>query len=97
MSSSSPAFCISSFLLITFSLICETVQAQNTRLLPQEEKDALKEIGEQLGKKDWDFNLNPCDGSTNWTTPGTDDLSVYVSNVTCNCSAPDGFCHVQTM
>ncbi|KAK2976520.1 hypothetical protein RJ640_023902 [Escallonia rubra] len=26
--------------------------------------NALKEIAEQLGKSDWDFNLNPCDGNS---------------------------------
>ncbi|KAJ8549417.1 hypothetical protein K7X08_033124 [Anisodus acutangulus] len=91
----------SPFLLITFTflvLICETIQAQtNGRLLPKEEKNALKEIADQLGKKDWNFNVNPCDESTNWTTPGTDNNSIYVNNVTCNCSTSDGFCHVQIM
>ncbi|XP_060194548.1 probable leucine-rich repeat receptor-like serine/threonine-protein kinase At3g14840 isoform X2 [Lycium barbarum] len=99
MMSSSP-FSISSFLLITFSfaLICETVEAQtNGRIFPQEEKNALKEIADQLGKKDWNFDLNPCDGNTNWTTPRIDDKSLYVNNVTCNCSTPDGFCHVQSI
>ncbi|MCD9646966.1 hypothetical protein HAX54_037231 [Datura stramonium] len=91
---------ISSFLLITFTLvllISETnIQAQtNPRLLPKEEKNALKEIGEQLGKKDWDFNLNPCDGNTNWNTPKSN--SPYYNNVTCNCATPDGFCHVERL
>ncbi|XP_060194541.1 probable LRR receptor-like serine/threonine-protein kinase At1g07650 isoform X3 [Lycium barbarum] len=97
--SSSP-FSISSFLLVTFSfaLICETVEAQtNGRIFPQEEKNALKEIADQLGKKDWNFDLNPCDGNTNWTTPISDDKPLYVNNVTCNCSTPDGFCHVQSI
>ncbi|MCE3051545.1 hypothetical protein HAX54_050119 [Datura stramonium] len=58
-----------------------------------EPKNALKEIGEQLGKKDWDFNLNPCDGNTNWNTPKSN--SPYYNNVTCNCATPDGFCHVE--
>ncbi|KAK4347286.1 hypothetical protein RND71_033625 [Anisodus tanguticus] len=95
---SSSAFYISSFLLITFSLslISETIQAQsNGRLLPQEEKNALKEIAEQLGKKDWDFDLNPCDGNTNWTTRKSN--SFYYNDVTCNCSIPDGFCHVESL
>ncbi|KAK6797301.1 hypothetical protein RDI58_005003 [Solanum bulbocastanum] len=91
-------YCTSSFLLITFSLLLIVCEAQNGRgLLPEEEKNALREIGEQLGKTDWDFNVNPCDESTSWTTPGTDDLSVYVSNVTCNCDTPNGSCHVQSM
>ncbi|XP_049382876.1 probable LRR receptor-like serine/threonine-protein kinase At1g07650 [Solanum stenotomum] len=74
----------------------QTIEAQNySHLLPQQEKNALIEIAEQLGKKDWDFDLNPCNGNTNWTTPKIDNTSTYVNNVTCNCSTPDGFCHVQ--
>ncbi|XP_055803387.1 probable LRR receptor-like serine/threonine-protein kinase At1g07650 isoform X1 [Solanum dulcamara] len=96
-------FSISCFLLITFSflILCSLVQiieAQSySRLLPQQEKNALKEIAEQLGKKDWDFDMNPCNGNTNWTTPRIDKISMYINNVTCNCSTPDGFCHVQTI
>lgn len=61
-------------------------------------ENALKEIAEQLGKKDWDFDANPCDvGNTNWNTP-TDNTSTYQNNVTCNCSIPNnGFCHVESM
>ncbi|XP_049380075.1 probable LRR receptor-like serine/threonine-protein kinase At1g07650 [Solanum stenotomum] len=92
-------FSISSYLLIL--VLCSLVQiieAQSySRLLPQQEKNALKEIAEQMDKKDWDFDLNPCDGNTNWTTPKIDKISMYVNNVTCNCSTPDGFCHVQSM
>ncbi|MCD9646968.1 hypothetical protein HAX54_037233 [Datura stramonium] len=89
-------FSISSFLLITFSLalICEA--QTNGRLLPQEEKNALEEIADQVGKKDWDFDLNPCGGNTNWNTP-SDNTSLYVNIVTCNCSTPDGFCHIQSI
>ncbi|KAK2969551.1 hypothetical protein RJ640_023903, partial [Escallonia rubra] len=34
--------------------------------------NALKEIAEQLGKSDWDFNLNPCDGSVLCDGPNRD-------------------------
>ncbi|XP_027770006.1 probable LRR receptor-like serine/threonine-protein kinase At1g07650 [Solanum pennellii] len=92
-------FSISSFLLIL--VLCSLVQiieAQSySRRLPQQEKNALKEIAEQLDKKDWDFDLNPCNGNINWTTPKFDKISMYVNNVTCNCSTPDGFCHVQSI
>nr|XP_016448502.1 PREDICTED: probable leucine-rich repeat receptor-like serine/threonine-protein kinase At3g14840 [Nicotiana tabacum] len=80
-------------LMITFSLVLTY-----SRLLPQQEKNALKEIAEQLGKKGWDFDANPCDvGNTNWNTP-TDNTSTYQNNVTCNCSIPNnGFCHVESI
>ncbi|KAK4710936.1 hypothetical protein R3W88_005449 [Solanum pinnatisectum] len=90
-------FSISSFLLIlVLCFVVQTIEAQNySRLLPPQEKNALIEIAEQLGKKDWDFDLNPCNGNRNWTTPKIDNTSTYVNNVTCNCSTPDGLCHVQ--
>ncbi|CAI9773925.1 unnamed protein product [Fraxinus pennsylvanica] len=50
-----------------------TVLAQSGSL-PEEEKNALHEIADQLGKKDWDFNLNPCDGNSNWSTPKRYDM-----------------------
>ncbi|KAK4710938.1 hypothetical protein R3W88_005451 [Solanum pinnatisectum] len=64
-------FSISSFLLIlVLCFVVQTIEAQNySRLLPPQEKNALIEIAEQLGKKDWDFDLNPCNGNRNWTTP----------------------------
>ncbi|KAG5622292.1 hypothetical protein H5410_007510 [Solanum commersonii] len=75
-------FSISSFLLIL--VLCSLVQiieAQGySRLLPQQEKNALKEIAEQLGKKDWDFDVNPCNGNTDWITPITDKKSNDVSH-----------------
>ncbi|XP_073061339.1 probable LRR receptor-like serine/threonine-protein kinase At1g07650 isoform X1 [Primulina eburnea] len=65
--------------------------------LPEEEKIALVEIADQLGKMDWDFNLNPCDGNSNWTTPQRVDMPSYNNTVICNCSYPDGACHVQNI
>ncbi|KAK2989552.1 hypothetical protein RJ640_001835 [Escallonia rubra] len=53
----------------------------------KEDVNALKEIAEQLGKSDWDFNLNPCDGNSNWSTPKRKDLPVYNNTLYCgNCS-----------
>ncbi|KAH0701084.1 hypothetical protein KY290_015981 [Solanum tuberosum] len=90
-------FSISSFLLIlVLCSLVQTIEAQGySRRLPQQEKNALKEIAEQLGKKDWDFDVNPCNGTTDWITPITDEKSKYINNVTCICSTPDSFCHVQ--
>ncbi|KAJ9690801.1 hypothetical protein PVL29_013118 [Vitis rotundifolia] len=63
--------------------------------LPQDELEALREIGEQLGKKDWDFRLNPCDGDSNWKTPSTEKNKYHNNAVTCNCSLD--MCHVDTI
>ncbi|XP_031120635.1 probable leucine-rich repeat receptor-like serine/threonine-protein kinase At3g14840 [Ipomoea triloba] len=66
-------------------------------LLPQDELNALKEIADQLGKKDWDFKLNPCDNNSNWMTPQRKDMPAYNNTLTCNCSFPAGICHVQSI
>lgn len=88
---------VSKHINYSLNLCCKTAVIIYTTNFTIFAENALREIGEQLGKKDWDFNVNPCDEGTNWTTPGTDDLSVYVSNVTCNCVTPDASCHVQSM
>nr|GLL45903.1 probable LRR receptor-like serine/threonine-protein kinase At1g53430 [Ipomoea trifida] len=61
------------------------------------EVNALKEIGDQLGKKDWDFRLNPCDNNSNWMTPDREDMPLYTNALSCNCNFPDGICHVQSI
>nr|GMD87765.1 putative LRR receptor-like serine/threonine-protein kinase [Ipomoea batatas] len=50
--------------------------------------NALKEIAEEMGKKDWDFRLNPCDNNSNWKTPDMEDMTLYTNTLTCNCSFP---------
>ncbi|KZV47497.1 putative LRR receptor-like serine/threonine-protein kinase [Dorcoceras hygrometricum] len=81
-------------LIILLCLEARFISGQSNNL-PEEEKNALLEIADQLGKKDWDFNLNPCDGNSNWTTPRRVDMPWYNNTVLCNCSYPDGACHVQ--
>ncbi|KAI5448249.1 hypothetical protein KIW84_015609, partial [Lathyrus oleraceus] len=55
-----------------------------------DEKKALEAIAKSLGKKDWDFNIDPCSNKPNWVTPTIP--HVYDNNVTCDCSvANDNF------
>lgn len=54
---------------------------------------ALREIAAQVGKKDWNFNVNPCNHS-NWQTPKSSDRPMYNNTLLCNCTALDGVCHV---
>nr|GLL45905.1 Protein kinase domain-containing protein [Ipomoea trifida] len=62
------------------------------------EVNALKEIADQVGKKDWDFGLNPCDANnSNWLTPTDWDNPLYTNNLTCDCTFPAGICHVQSI
>ncbi|XP_016652492.1 PREDICTED: probable leucine-rich repeat receptor-like serine/threonine-protein kinase At3g14840 [Prunus mume] len=69
------------------------VEARASRL-PAAEEEALKEIAKQLGKTDWNFNINPCFNYTNWDTLNSTANPIYNKTLECNCSYPDGFCHV---
>ncbi|XP_039687024.1 probable leucine-rich repeat receptor-like serine/threonine-protein kinase At3g14840 [Medicago truncatula] len=49
---------------------------------------ALESIAKSLGKKDWNFDIDPCSNKPNWSTN-------TANKVACNCSvAGDNFCHV---
>ncbi|CAL5190212.1 unnamed protein product [Lathyrus oleraceus] len=61
--------------------------------LSEDEVEALKDIAKTLGKKNWDFSVDPCSGQKNWTS------SVQVKGsenaVTCNCTYVNAtVCHV---
>ncbi|KAE8703325.1 Protein transport protein Sec61 subunit alpha [Hibiscus syriacus] len=63
--------------------------------LPDNEVQYLKDIGKTLGKKDWNFSVDPCSGEEGWATPNA--LKAFENAVTCNCSFPNGndtVCHV---
>ncbi|KAM3748471.1 hypothetical protein ACB098_05G111300 [Castanea mollissima] len=56
---------------------------------------ALREIAEQLGKKDWNFNVDPCINDSSWSTPKFDLRPVlYYNSLICDCSHPDNVCRV---
>lgn len=63
--------------------------------------NALREIAIQLGKKDWNFSVNPC-GQNNmsissWNSRVANKNLLYANSVICNCSYPGDICHVQNM
>ncbi|KAH6796315.1 hypothetical protein C2S51_037301 [Perilla frutescens var. frutescens] len=95
------AISISATILLSFMytltmflcLIARIGLAENGKL-PEEEKHTLEEIAEQLGKRDWDFSLNPCDGNSNWNASKAD-MPVYQNFLICNCSFAGGVCHVE--
>ncbi|KAL8268287.1 hypothetical protein R6Q59_002085 [Mikania micrantha] len=84
-------FIIIMLILCILFLQVTTIQALVDHL-PPNEVNALKEIAKQLGKEDWDFSLNPCDGNPNWNTPTNQNLP-RLQNVV-NCSCLDDACHV---
>ncbi|PKI32722.1 hypothetical protein CRG98_046896 [Punica granatum] len=75
-------------LLVLFSLFCLSISGFGAVVLPGDEVDALKNIGEKLGKMDWNLSADPCIGLYGWIT-GED------NNVTCDCSSSNyTSCHI---
>ncbi|XP_017641966.1 probable leucine-rich repeat receptor-like serine/threonine-protein kinase At3g14840 isoform X1 [Gossypium arboreum] len=61
--------------------------------LQDDEVQYLKDIAKTLGKKDWNFNVDPCSGEEGWATPNAAKGSENA--VTCNCTVSnDTVCHV---
>ncbi|KAL5716594.1 hypothetical protein ACHQM5_018262 [Ranunculus cassubicifolius] len=81
--------------LIVLSYFCMLVGARAT-VLPDSEVEALKEIWQTLGKKDWDsdFGVDPCSDRHKWTKKDGFNNDV-INNVTCNCTPI--VCHVVSM
>ncbi|KAL0011467.1 hypothetical protein SO802_006575 [Lithocarpus litseifolius] len=69
------------------------VKAQVARL-PADEVQALREIAAQVGKKDWNFGVDPCSNDSSWATPHSSLRPLYNNSLICNCSYPSGVCHV---
>nr|AMM43069.1 LRR-RLK [Vernicia montana] len=89
-------FSSSFIILLIFMAMAEIkVEAQEQEgHLPNNEVEALKEVATQLGKKDWNFKVDPCSKDTSWVTPNSNDRPYFSNNVTCNCSFSGGECHV---
>ncbi|KAG5109406.1 hypothetical protein JHK82_038629 [Glycine max] len=65
-----------------------------TPKLNTQEVKALKEIGSKIGKKDWNFGVDPCSGKGNWNVPDARKAFV-MSSVICDCSFNhNSSCHV---
>ncbi|KAL2665887.1 hypothetical protein AAZV13_02G248100 [Glycine max] len=70
----------------------QLASAATPKLNTQEVK-ALKEIGSKIGKKDWDFGVDPCSGKGNWNV--SDARKGFESSVICDCSFDhNSSCHV---
>ncbi|KAJ8567958.1 hypothetical protein K7X08_020680 [Anisodus acutangulus] len=81
-----------SFFPSFFTVLAATSKSK----LPQEEVKALKEIAKSLGKKDWDFNKDPCSGEGNWSTAVT--VKGFESSVACDCSFNNNStCHITSI
>ncbi|TKY66377.1 leucine-rich repeat receptor serine/threonine-protein kinase [Spatholobus suberectus] len=61
--------------------------------LPEDEVRALRDIANTIGKKNWDFSVDPCSRKSNWTS--AIQLQGSENAVTCNCSFVNHtVCHV---
>ncbi|GLT52816.1 hypothetical protein SLA2020_261340 [Shorea laevis] len=60
--------------------------------------EALREVATQLGKKDWNFSIDPCINHSSWATPKPNSSplkqQLYNNSLICNCSIAAGVCHV---
>ncbi|XP_013712146.2 probable LRR receptor-like serine/threonine-protein kinase At1g07650 isoform X1 [Brassica napus] len=84
------------FIIILFTLIFHgRLGFSDNNKLHEAEVRALEEIGKKLGKKDWDFNKDPCSGQGNWVVT-TYTSKEFESNITCDCSflPLNSSCHV---
>ncbi|KAF5472316.1 hypothetical protein F2P56_009043 [Juglans regia] len=77
-------------------LLCMgVINVKAQRPLPDDEVEALKEIAAELGKKDWNFHVDPCSNDTSWATPNQKlEPRTYKNSIECNCAYPGAVCHV---
>ncbi|KAF8007043.1 hypothetical protein BT93_K1140 [Corymbia citriodora subsp. variegata] len=74
--------------------------AAATTDLPPDEVEALKEIADTLGKRDWDFDTDPCSKTGNWSDNKS--LKETTNYVNCSCTSAGAdntitVCHVTGM
>lgn len=56
----------------------------------------MKDIAKTLGKKDWNFSIDPCSGKNNWVS--SVQVKGFENAVTCNCSFDNAtVCHIVSM
>ncbi|XP_021801083.1 probable LRR receptor-like serine/threonine-protein kinase At1g07650 [Prunus avium] len=84
-----------SYVVVLTLLMCigPTKSQAQVGTLADDEVDALREIAEQLNKKDWNFS-DPCSNVPTFSTPHTDQ---YNNTLVCNCSFSGNVCHIQSM
>ncbi|XP_030968961.1 probable LRR receptor-like serine/threonine-protein kinase At1g07650 isoform X4 [Quercus lobata] len=79
--------------IVFLLLMCMATQP-GTGTIHSDEVKALGEIAEQLGKKDWNINVEQCKNDLSWLTPKLDWKPPYNNSLFCDCSYPDSVCHV---
>ncbi|KAG8386457.1 hypothetical protein BUALT_Bualt03G0150700 [Buddleja alternifolia] len=75
------------------ALICLVGFASGTGVLPDDEVESLRVIARSMGKRDWNFDVDPCSGLSGWVTQNPD--KGFENAVTCNCTfANNTVCHI---
>ncbi|KAJ4981696.1 hypothetical protein NE237_032533 [Protea cynaroides] len=93
LSGRSSASVVISIWVICLSCFVDFAFGATTTRLPDDEVEALHDIAESLGKKDWNFSVDPCTGESGWATANPEKGAENA--VTCNCSFPNStVCHV---
>ncbi|KAG2717719.1 hypothetical protein I3760_03G189500 [Carya illinoinensis] len=88
-----PKLLLALVVFYTTMLSLATFGLAATAKLHSDEVEVLKKIGKKLGKKDWDFGIDPCSGEGNWQRLG--ERKGFESNVTCDCTFNgNSSCHV---
>nr|POF18194.1 isoform 2 of probable lrr receptor-like serine/threonine-protein kinase [Quercus suber] len=87
-------------LLLLLCMVVIEVKAQ-VGYPADDEFRALSEIADQLGKRDWNFRVDPCTSNDqSWTTTQVNSNQPFCYNnaLICNCNfTNDGVCHVVQM
>ncbi|KAK9936660.1 hypothetical protein M0R45_013489 [Rubus argutus] len=85
----------SSYVAVVVVLICiGPIKSQaQSGTLAADEVDVLRNIAEQLNKKDWNFS-DPCSNIPTFSSPHTDQFS---NTLVCNCSFSGNVCHIESM
>ncbi|WRX28283.1 Protein kinase domain - like 10 [Theobroma cacao] len=77
----------------TFIVCCLTTFTFGATLA-KDEVEALKSINETLGKRNWDFGIDPCSRPSSWEEV-VPPKSYYANNVTCDCTfSGNTICHI---
>ncbi|KAG8386455.1 hypothetical protein BUALT_Bualt03G0150500 [Buddleja alternifolia] len=67
--------------------------ASGAGVLPDDEVESLQVIARSLGKRDWNFSVDPCSGLSGWVTQNP--VKGFENAVTCNCTfANNTVCHI---
>ncbi|RDX96206.1 putative LRR receptor-like serine/threonine-protein kinase, partial [Mucuna pruriens] len=83
------------FLLLLAVAFCFASFASGATL-SDDEVEALKDIAHTLGKKNWNFSVDPCSGESNWTS--VVEVKGSENEVRCDCTFVNNtVCHVTGM